>query len=226
MVKVIKIYIIVKNVYLITFLKDDNISEKNCYQKCENYYYFDESNNYKCTNNNKCPEKYNKFIPLKNKCIDRCFNDNIYKYEYNNICHEQCPINTYPLIDNKYLCYDNPPEGNYLGVNESIYKKSFESCLNIENCISQILNERIQNGELLNKNEIFYDNNRIYQISTLEEQKLNNNLNVSIVDLGECEKILKEKEKLSERDNLILFKTDILYENLSYTYVQYKVYKV
>ena len=46
-----------------------------------------------------------------------------------------------------------------------------------ENYIIQILNERIQNGELINKNEIIYDNNRIYQISTLEEQKLNNNLN-------------------------------------------------
>ena len=130
------------------FLNDYNISKTNCYQKCENYYYFDESNNYQCTDYSKCPEKYNKFIALKNKCIDICSNDNIYKYENNNTCYEKCPINTYPLIDKKYLCYDKPPESYYLDINELKYKKCFYSCKycygegneNIHNCKQCIFN--------------------------------------------------------------------------------------
>ena len=53
--------------------------------------------------------------------------DNIYKYEYNNSCFDKCPSGTYPLIDNNYICYDSP-EGYYLDLNESKYKKCFESC--------------------------------------------------------------------------------------------------
>ena len=54
------------------FLNEPNIlnSDKNCYIKCENYYYFDEENNYKCTNNKVCPDNYNKLILSTNKCIN------------------------------------------------------------------------------------------------------------------------------------------------------------
>ena len=63
----------------------------NCYQKCNFYYYFDESNQYHCTGSRICPQKYNKLIQEKNKCIDKCQNDNTYVLEYNNICYENCP---------------------------------------------------------------------------------------------------------------------------------------
>ena len=66
----------------------------NCFKRCNSYYYFDESNIYRCTDN-KCPEKYNKLVVYKNKCIDYCKNDDIYKYEYNNTCYQKCPVKTY-----------------------------------------------------------------------------------------------------------------------------------
>ena len=50
------------------------------YNKCQNYFYFDKFNNYICTENKECPGKYNKLIKEKNKCIDECVKDNIYKY--------------------------------------------------------------------------------------------------------------------------------------------------
>ncbi len=34
----------------------------NCFNKCEFYYYYDESNEYHCTKNFECPEQYNKLI--------------------------------------------------------------------------------------------------------------------------------------------------------------------
>jgi len=65
----------------------------NCYQNCKNYYYFDESNEYKCTENKICPPSQSKLIPEKGKCIDDCSNDDTYKYEYNSQCYKKCPDN-------------------------------------------------------------------------------------------------------------------------------------
>ena len=66
----------------------DNNNVENCYEKCNNYYYFDESNKFFCTPDKKCPSNYNKLIENKNKCVDDCQKDNTYKYEYNNICYQ------------------------------------------------------------------------------------------------------------------------------------------
>ena len=48
----------------------------------------------------KCPEKYNKLIINKGKCIDECLKDNIYIFEYNNICYEIQIINETYIINN------------------------------------------------------------------------------------------------------------------------------
>ena len=67
-----------------TLINDfDNFS--NCYPNCDYYYYYnmENNNNYECTSENKCPEKYSKIIKKKKRCINECYNDNIYKYEYN-----------------------------------------------------------------------------------------------------------------------------------------------
>ena len=58
---------------------------------------------------NYVPEKFNKLIIDYNECIDDCKNHNIYKYEYNNSCYKECPINTYS-IENEYLCLDIIPK--------------------------------------------------------------------------------------------------------------------
>ena len=45
-----------------------------------------------------------------------------YNYEYNNLCHNKCPDKTYN-IENKYLCFDTNPEGYFLDLENSVYKK-------------------------------------------------------------------------------------------------------
>ena len=70
----------------------ESIYPNNCYLKCENYYYFDRENNYICTE--ECSGLYNKTIINKKKCIDKCENDDIYKFEYNNSCYAECPNGT------------------------------------------------------------------------------------------------------------------------------------
>ena len=53
---------------------------KNCYEICENYYYYDEINNIsKCTKTPECPIDYNKLILEEKKCIDYCGKNFNYK---------------------------------------------------------------------------------------------------------------------------------------------------
>ena len=94
-------------------LLNENKYRTNCYEKCNYYYFFDELDDYHCVQ--QCPNKYNKTIKIKKKCIDFCKNDNIYKYEFNNTCYSNCPIGTYILEDKKdYVCFNEPPDGYYL----------------------------------------------------------------------------------------------------------------
>ena len=58
---------------------DDFPNIKNCYNICDFFYYFDSDNNFRCTKEKKCPENYNFVIKNKNKCIDDCKKDNLYK---------------------------------------------------------------------------------------------------------------------------------------------------
>ena len=87
--------------------------------------------------------------------------------------------------------------------------------------IDRILKEKLKTNQSL----IITTEKVIFQISTSEEQKSNNNENISSIDLGdECEQRIKVQEDLSENDNLIIYKIDIKSEDLSMTYVQYEVY--
>ena len=66
------------------FINESFIPPQNCYKQCEHYYYFNESNQYTCTN--ECPLKFSKIREQKNQCIDDCKHSNEYIYEYNNKC--------------------------------------------------------------------------------------------------------------------------------------------
>ena len=84
------------------FLYDPKNNIINCYEDCEeNYYYFDSSNKYHCTNKKECPIGY-KLIKEKKECIDNCSNDNVYRYELNNSCLSEYPPD-HIEINNTYL---------------------------------------------------------------------------------------------------------------------------
>ena len=77
------------------FINEAKYSNTNCYEKCKIYYYYDnERDEYACTTNETCPENFSKLILDKNKCINKCGIDNIYRYEYDNICYKECPNGT------------------------------------------------------------------------------------------------------------------------------------
>ena len=140
---------------------------------------------------------------------------------------------------------DKISEKNDIKTNEMNFKTEEEKqnsdmmkidCSN-EEIINNLCHKSIDNGRI---NEIYnylqddlvkngyekqkeiYTENTLFQITTLEDQKNNENKKISTIDLGDCELKLKKENQISEEEELIIIKVDIK-EGTS-TYVQYEVY--
>ena len=87
------------------------------------------------------------------------------------------------------------------------------------------IKEKYLSNNYKNQSQIIYTENVIYQVSTFEYQRENNEPNVSSIDLGTCENTLKSKYNLEKTDSLIVFKIDIKSEDKSQTYVHYEIYE-
>ena len=142
---------------------NDSIYINNCYENCQHYYYFNETNNYICTKN--CSDTYDKLIIEKKKCIDKCQNDTFYKFEYNKICYKECPTGTI-YIEEKDMCLDEKDIETTLSIKESTINY-YTSIINddISSIISTSINKEISytNGELkfstyLDKISVITDN--------------------------------------------------------------------
>ena len=117
-------------------------------------------------------------------------------------------------------------------VNNSGEKCSFNEV--IENkCTTKISSEQINDvysyikEEILNSkrnNTIIQTQNIVFQISTIKEQKIGNNPNISSIEFDECERKIKDHYNMNEKDELIIFKTDIYSDNSSAIYVQYEIF--
>ena len=62
-----------------------------------------------------------KIIIEKNVCLENCYKDINYKYEYNNNCYKSCPNNTYLSPYNDYLCLDELICINYYKLSYRMY---------------------------------------------------------------------------------------------------------
>ena len=92
-----------------------------------------------------------------------------------------------------------------------------------KNQVNQVYSHIQSNIKNNNSTKIKTDN-AIFQVSTAENQKNSYDKEVSNIDLGECETILKKKNNISEYDDLIIFKIDMKDKEQSSTYVQYEIY--
>ena len=180
----------------------------NCYNKCEYYYYFNESyNNYRCTEINKCPEKY-KLIKQKNKCINQCKSDNIYKYEYNISCYEKCPNDT--IYENNNFCF--------LKINYISQEEFFER-------IQDIIKNNYNISNLTEIEDLtLHNKEKIYTITSTYNQKNNIYINSTTINLADCEEKLKEKYNISQNSSLYMIKIDSFFDGYQIPKVDYEVY--
>ena len=70
--------------------------------------------------------------------------------------------------------------------------------------------------------EIFKYDKMIIILTTSQNQKNNSNSNISIIDLGECETILREEFEV--KDNLYIKKIDVIQEGMKIPKIEYDVY--
>ena len=177
---------------------------KHCLNCQYNYYIYNQ--NYFCTENSTCPEDHSKIIKEKNQCIDNCINDDIYQYEYNNRCYKMCPNGT-NYINNNKICYDND--------------ETIESI--IQNEISRT-REYLKSGKMNSTDYIMNIFNVSIQITNSENQKNNNQKNMSSIDLDKCENELRSIYGINDTFPLIIFKIDYFSNYSLIPIIGYEIY--
>ena len=222
------------------FLNDLNARQQNCYKLCDLYYYFDEKNRYYCTSF--CPSQYNKLIASKNKCIDDCKKDDEYNFEYNINCVKKCPENTKIYYEEKKclesclpkqieynkICYNEFPNDTYnLFQNGNIF---VNNGTNFTEILNDIILAAYTPGEgqslvIQRPDEIVY-----HVTNSKNELELLKNLsnavnNLSIIDLGECETVLRNTYHINENDSLIFIKNEYKSSKASEKKVDFEVYE-
>ena len=197
---------------------------------------------------NEWDEKKFRIIFNTKECIESCLNDEVNKYEYEYFCYDQCPKGTHSLKINKYKCEENPSkcikkypfinvkDGSCSG-NCNSYDFFNNICtLNEENpdskrMISYIIENDIKDGlidillEQVTKDEkkeiIKKVNDTLYHITSSYNQNINNS---SLIRLGECENILKEKYNIIKNEALIIFKVEREIEGMLIPLIEYRIF--
>jgi len=194
-----------------------------------------------CSNNWKINQK--KYINEKNICLNECKEDNEYFYQFKNKCYNNCPEGTHSLYYNNNTCiidcpYNIPFEKNNecnihcsasdffnnLCVISNQTLQAKEYMINtIINDIASGLMDSLLLDNLNNKNEslIIKEKEEIYQITYSDN--LNNN-DISTINLGECENLLKEKYNIPLDKNLIIFKMEYFIEEFLIPIIEYEVF--
>ena len=103
-------------------------------------------------------------------------------------------------------------------VKETIGQKIIDNIM--DGSLDNILDNVINN----NTNYIVKEKNQVYQISTVSSQKNTIDNTMTIVDLGECENILKKENGLDEDEELIILKIDNYIEGLNIPIIEYVIF--
>ena len=178
-------------------MKPDYENSNNCVTKCKYLYYYNEYDQYKCTNYPYCPEDYNFLIKNKNKCTNNCTNDDTYKYYYNRECLKQCPSGT--IDDNNYICKDIIENRCFLSENNYILLKE-----NItDNQIEKLTKIYAKEFEYTDTHVSIYKND-IYTITIYKDLNCIEDLELNTPEIifGQCE--IKLKQYYNTNDNLIV----------------------
>ena len=219
--------------YNYRFIKEKTQCIDNCTND-EHYLY-----EYKNQCYEQCPNN-SKLIVNTYSCVESCPNN----YKLNNNCEYKYPQNSEEFeredID---ICSEDSP---YLYNNNSCIKdcsaldflnhicKISNSNLNIkQNLIQDVINN-LKNGTLNDllsnvingdkKDIIISEKNILYQITSSDNQNNKEYENISTIELGECENILKDKYNISRNESLIIFKTDYFVEGLYTPIINYLIF--
>ena len=135
---------------------------------------------------------------------------------------------SYECDDSCTICtLDNPSECIICKYNYS-FVGGKKLCMNENNDVNnsqigeiyELLKDNIEDQNFITIEQ----GNSILQYSTVEDQLNNNDQDISSVDLGECETLLREQEGLEETEQFNIIKIDTKSTTVSAVYVQYELY--
>jgi surface protein len=173
-----------------------------------------------------------KLIIEENKCIEDCSKDEFYRLEYNNKCYESCPNHTH-ISSNNHSCESDSIILDW-DINNFFYGEFQTKEINSEEkdqIISKIKDDII-NGNIDLTDLVYVDkkditisiNDTSFQITTSDNQKINEYKNISTIQLGECESILRGKYNIDPEIPLIIFKVDHYIPGILIPVIGYEIY--
>ena len=141
--------------------------------------------------------------------------------------NEDCPSDS-PFLqtDNIYKCQKSCGIEDMQNDKCILDNSSTESLNTIYQMFKDLISSQYNNEELILKNP----DNSIFQLTNSLNEKnklineINNYYNLSIIDLGKCEELLKRENKIPDNIDLIIFKYESYYNNSKNKYVQYEIY--
>ena len=188
--------------------REEFMNGTRCYEKtCEYLFYRDKNTHIKtCINESSCPDDY----PFLDNKTNEC-----------KLNHTEANINKIPFSDNSRLIsiiFD------ILSGSKNISSREFDKINRTFSILSNLI--IYKNIDYFKDDILFKGKDVIFQLTTTENQKKSNhNSETSIIDLGECEKIIKRN--ISNEDDptpLIILKMDIRKMEMKTKVVEYEVY--
>ena len=168
----------------------------NCYPNCSNYYYFDSGDNFHCTLDKSCPDEYPFLLEIKFECIELKLDD---------------------ILDNLL--------GNGLNGTESREEeiKFYDNILTKFEYV--FTSDRFDTSDIDNgKEQILKTEKLTITFTTTENQKNNINNDMTTIDLGECETLLREFYHIPENEHLYIKKIDAIQDGMKTLKVEYDIY--
>ena len=211
------------------------------------YIVLDQLSNFNKNCSDICFMEGRKIITNISKCTMNCETEYIDKYEYNNLCYQSCPKDTYYSYDNNYLCILGSKEKPEIESFSNFYTWCKFNSLNNGNktkdeIIQNIRNELIKgNLDILiskyieeEKKDFLVndtDNNILHQFTSTYNQN-NSNTNItnnignkfSVIKLGICENLLRTKYGLKDNDIILLYKVDLFEQGHLIPIIEYEIY--
>ena len=189
------------------YVREPENKTSNCVEECKYLYYYNSLGEYSCTEDEQCPVDASLIIRDKNKCINKCFRDNKFIYQYNGECLSECPIGT------------KPNELNICKISDisecsiSDFKLDLNKAINTDNILlvaKNYVNEfhytinHISKFNSLNFTMILYRNS-----SCIDELKVN----VTKIEYESCIQQLKIDNNIDEKTDLLIAVIDIINGN-------------
>ena len=202
---------------------------RKCFYKCDSCNIGGNELNMNCAS---CKNFY-KYNSTSLSCIENCpydyfyydNNKNLICLNLNELCPENLPFEYTTTKECLSECNTNDLIKKICKVNNPTEKSQEDIISNIINSIKTgSIDSLLPNVTGNSEDIIIKGNNITLQITTTNNQKNNKYNNISIINLGECENVLKNYYNISSNLSLLIFKIEKKNEGLLHPNIQYEVY--